>query len=125
MAKASKEIPSQERGKTCINRAMPANFKHLAVKELEPLAVIYRQLPAAVALRVRSANSLLDGLDRSAKAEMPFNSWERLHAEPIRATAVPTQAPAAILPGRPNVRLPWPERVGIGLNLLRYRCLPA
>jgi hypothetical protein len=59
MAKASKEIPSQERGKTCINRAMPADFKHLAVKELEPLAVIYRQLPAAVALRVRSARQPL------------------------------------------------------------------
>ena len=59
MAKASKEIPSQERGKTCINRAMPANFKHLAVKELEPLAVIYRQLPAAVGLRVRSARQPL------------------------------------------------------------------
>jgi hypothetical protein len=59
IAKASKEIPSQERGKSCINRAMPADFKHLAVKELEPLAVIYRQLPAAVALRVRSARQPL------------------------------------------------------------------
>jgi hypothetical protein len=34
---------------------MPADFNHHAVKELEPLAIIDRQSPAAVALRVLSA----------------------------------------------------------------------
>jgi hypothetical protein len=29
---------------------MPADFNHQAAKELEPLAIIYRQSPAAVAL---------------------------------------------------------------------------
>ena len=48
VAKASKEIPSQERRQICINRAMPADFSHHAVKELEPLAIIYCQWPAAV-----------------------------------------------------------------------------
>jgi hypothetical protein len=37
---------------------MPADFNHHAAKELEPLAVIYRQLPAAVALHVLSAVAL-------------------------------------------------------------------
>jgi hypothetical protein len=49
VAKASKEIPGQER-QICINRAMPADFNHHAAKHLEPLAIIDRQSPAAVAL---------------------------------------------------------------------------
>jgi hypothetical protein len=48
VAKASKEIPSQERRQICINRAIPADFNRHAVRELEPLAIIYRQWPAAV-----------------------------------------------------------------------------
>jgi hypothetical protein len=48
VAKASKEIPNQERRQICINRAIPADFNRHAVRELEPLAIIYRQWPAAV-----------------------------------------------------------------------------
>jgi hypothetical protein len=33
---------------------MPADFNDHAAKELEPLAIIYRQWPAAVALSFRS-----------------------------------------------------------------------
>jgi hypothetical protein len=43
VAKASKEIPSQERRQSCMNRSMPADFNDHAAKELEPLAIIYRQ----------------------------------------------------------------------------------
>jgi hypothetical protein len=57
MAKASEEIPSQERRQICINRAMPVDFNDHAAKELEPLAIIYRQSPAAVALHVHFAPS--------------------------------------------------------------------
>jgi hypothetical protein len=53
VAKASEDIPSQERRQICINWAMSADFNHHAAKELEPLAIIYRQWPATVALRVR------------------------------------------------------------------------
>jgi hypothetical protein len=55
VAKASKEIPSQERRQICINRVMPADLNHHDVKELEPLAIIDRKSPAAVALHVLSA----------------------------------------------------------------------
>jgi hypothetical protein len=40
VAKASKEIPTQERRQIDIYRAMPADSNHHAAKELEPLAII-------------------------------------------------------------------------------------
>jgi hypothetical protein len=55
VAQASKETPSQEWWQICIDRAMPADFKHHAAKELEPLAIIYHQSPVAIALHVLSA----------------------------------------------------------------------
>jgi hypothetical protein len=52
VAKAGKESPSRELRQICIHRAMPADINHHAAKELEPLAIIHRQWPAAVALHV-------------------------------------------------------------------------
>jgi hypothetical protein len=38
---------------------MPADFNHLAVNQLKPLAIIYRHLPAGVALHVLAVFPLL------------------------------------------------------------------
>jgi hypothetical protein len=70
VAKAGEEIPSQQRRQTCINRAMPADFNHHAAKELEPLAIIDRQSPAADALPVFRPRT------DSADAEMIENAAE-------------------------------------------------
>jgi hypothetical protein len=70
VAKASKEIPSQERRQMCINRAMHADCDHHAAKGLEPPATIDRQSPAAVAVHVFQPRR--DGIrDAAALARLP------------------------------------------------------
>ena len=64
VAKASKELPSQQRRQICINGAVPADFYHHSAKEFEPLAIIDRQSPRAVALHVLSAYLPLTSLGR-------------------------------------------------------------